>query len=307
MTDLNERLVEIEDTLERLRYEVDRPYRSAKRYRIFSVVLGLFLLSAIAIGFLGAVRIVKEANRIQSLRQSIEEDFGTVVRIREELKAANEMVLKEVWASIPGVLHKVEEDLAERLAQLKADVDRTVLKMQNESDSELEAFTAKLQEELDQLDLDIQQVRAIFRDISEAFSEVENDNLDLLTGRERQLLTMLARELDPKNPELNYRAAEWAFLFGDYKKAEELAGRTVRLRHTKPDLAKRAEDLKKQAKASVPAELKHESPGRTRVGPYGIFALHYYTLSTLVDSGYITVDEAQAILDKSKGTIRTNP
>lgn len=304
----NESQIPYYDSLE---YQIKLARQSARKLRVYCMTLALALALAFGLTFVSimiAVGAMQKANRLEYRQDSMDEDVSSVLDLREELREANQKVLQEVWQSVPDVLHKVETDINTRLADFKNEVDSTVERLQSKSDSEFRDFSRRLQTELDGLDLDTKKVQAIFRKMSESYIAVEGNNESLLNPREHLILTLLAREMNPRDPELNLRAAQNAFNFGDYARAQEFATFAVELDAASPSVIDAAQRIRANAKeSSKPKKIRHESPGRTRVGPYGIFELHYNTLNALVKNGYLTVDEAQEILERSKHSILAQP
>jgi hypothetical protein len=279
--------------------------------RVPPVLFYIFFFVALAFGMMGIMnaRLVrKEAMRVEALRKSLDEDLAHIEDMRDELREANKKVLDEVWTSVPEILKRVEDDISVRISRMKAEVEGTIEELNERSDEELAEFGRRLQNELNQLDVDIKEMETILKTVSGAFIEVGETHDTFLTPREHLILTLIAREMDPTNPQLNYAAAEASLQLGNREASADYLANVFRL-HADKKLLKKAKALDEsiQSGPDQQVSLHHESPGRTRVGPYGIFELTYYTLTTLVNQGLLTVDEAQAILDRSKGSIRMEP
>ncbi len=295
-----------------LEYQIKLARQGSRRLRAFCITLAIALTGSVCLTFVSimlAVGSIRKASRIEYRQQSMQEDVASVLDLREELREANQKILLEVWQSVPDVLHKVETDISRKLADFKTEVDETVETLQHKSDSELTEFSKRLQKELDDVDVDLKKVQAIFRNISASFVSIEKTHHDMLTARERLMLSLMAREMNPRNPELNLQCAQGVYAFQAYDQADELASFALDLDAASPMTIQSAQTLKsniQKAKAKPP-KLHHESPGRTRVGPYGIFELHYNTLNMLVRNGALTLNQAQHILDGSKQTIRVEP
>lgn len=307
MVEREDRIRALETTVENLEELVGGAYQSIRAYKAVCITLALLLAGGAVAGLVGLFQMLKAAERIQTLRVAMEEDVDGVHAIREELRTANAKVLQEVWETVPDVLGKLEKDIAARMTALEAQVDGTIGKLQERSGAEIKEFRERLQTELDALDLDLQKAQTILRSISDVFVAAEKADQALLTAREKQLLMILAREMNPGDPSLTYAAADWAVSLGSYDRAlellaalHEMPGADTAVLVKGDALRKRAIRLREQHRA-----LRHESPGRTRVGPYGVFELHYYTLLRLIENGTLTVAEAQEILDKSKTSLRS--
>ncbi len=295
-----------------LEYQIKLARQGAHRLRAFCITLAIALTGSICLTLVSimlAVGAIHKANRLEYRQLSMHEDIASMLDLRDELRESNQKVLLEVWQSVPDVLHKVETDIAHRLASFEKEVDSTVEQLQQKSNSELDQFSVRLQKELNNMDVDLKKVQAIFRNLSASFVSVEENNRNMLTAREKLLLSLLARETNPRNPDLNLRCAEGAYTFGHYERADDFASFALGLDAASPMTIQKAQTLKSniQKSEAKPPRLHHDSPGRTRVGPYGIFELHYNTLRMLVRNGQLTLDDAQNILDHSKQSIRVEP
>lgn len=290
---------------------------AARSLKALCAVLALFALFGVVLGLAGfrnSMRVLAEARQIELARKAIDQDVEAIQHLKLSMTAAHEKVLQEVRQSVPQDAGGLEARLEAKLDNLEKETDAAIDRLAEKGDVEIKRIGDHIQQELAGMDernrrqflegeeINLRRTAAMRQAMSLIVSEAGAANAAGLTPRERLLLALLAAQLDPDNPGLCLAAAQQAHAAGNASRATALIGRLLGLKNLDPDVARKARTLQAEIEKadSEPRVLEHQNPGRTRVGPYGIFDLHLNTLLALVRKGYLTTDEAQQILDDSK-------
>jgi len=156
---------------------------------------------------------------------------------------------------------------------------------------------SQLENKVSQVENKVSVIQKNLHDISTLFNKIAVANDELLNAREKQLLILLAREIDPNNPVFNFNAAQVAFGFGKYDEALKHVETVFRLSDVPTDIRKRAHELKAKAEKSKanPPEYPDTNKGPA-IGDYSILGLHINTLKKLVFEGYLSVQDVNDIL-----------
>jgi hypothetical protein len=151
---------------------------------------------------------------------------------------------------------------------------------------------------------DVEEMMADVKEISVTFNKVAAERQGEFNARELQLLVFLAQKMDPNNPIINLNAASCSMKFNRYDEAINYCDLVIKLPNVSPKVSAQAKDLKTRAEDLRGKPPKVESEGAAkagmRIGPYWPMRLHENTLKTLVGKGYLSVQEAQRILEESK-------
>jgi tetratricopeptide (TPR) repeat protein len=251
---------------------IDRSYLSIGNIRAFlqilSIIITIFVASAVYFGSVGLSNILQireEASRAESIRKSTEDVYLRISKVEGEVSnKAN------------GV------DTAISVVDRKMDEEITKLKQK--------------------LEADIKQVKASLKNVSEIFNSIAISHANILNAREQQLLTLLASEIDPASPIYCYNAANHAFLFRRYDEAIKYLDVTLNASDLPGDIRNSAAELKKKALEfkGNPPKLQYQEAGGVTVGPYGVLALPINILNILLQNGYLTLTQAQEVIDASR-------
>lgn len=164
----------------------------------------------------------------------------------------------------------------------------------------------KVRDELrdfDNLKREVEEMKEGMEGLSVTFNKVAAKRQKDLNARELQLLVFLAQEIDPNNATFNLNAAGCAISFQRYDEAIDHCDWVLKSPDTSPKDTARAKEIKRLAEKlrDIPPKVTpaKEATG-IKIGPYRPMGLHENTLKTLVRKGYLSVQEAQKILEDSK-------
>lgn len=258
---------------------VDSSYLSINNLRVFLQILALIMTIFIAgaiyfasVGLTNILKIREEANQTESIR------------------LATKQILNHVT--------EIEGQIGGKVAQ----VDQAIPNMEARTDAEIEKLRTKVDARIISVDTQVKEVASQLKLISELFNNIAVSNPDLLNLREQRLLTLLAKEIDPANPVLNFNAAHWALNFRRYDEALAYLKIVLESNKTSDDVRKKASELKTNAEKlkANPPKLQYQEAGGVMVGPYGIVAFPVNILNVLVQNGYLTLPQAQEVIEASK-------
>lgn len=258
---------------------IDSSYLSINNLRAFlqilSLVMTVFLAGAISLGYLGIQNIQKiqeEARKTELIRQSAQEILTHVTEAGDQIGAK----VTKVDEAIPSMNTRIEEQ---------------VQKVRQRTD-----------EQVDRVAQQVSLVESQLRTIAQVFNKVALENASELSPREQQMLVLLAREIDPKNPALNFNAAWWAENFRRYDDVLKLVKTVLDTRDLPENIRGQAVALQERARAAKakPPTLHYQEPEGAFAGDFGIVALPINILNELIFSGHLTLAQAQQVIDKSR-------
>ena len=171
-----------------------------------------------------------------------------------------------------------------------------------EREEQVGAKVAKVDQAIPEMNARIEQVASQLRSMSQIFNKVALENASQLNPREQQVLFLLARESDPSNPIFNFNAAVLAVNFHRYDEAIRRLEQVLVSKDVPEEIRKRSSEMLNQAKQwrTNPPKVQYEQPNGAFVGDFGIVALPVNILNALISTGYLTVKEAQEVIDQSK-------
>ncbi len=280
-TDLQIQIDELRSRLDpdQLAKSIDRSFLSVGNLRAFlqilSIILTIFVAGAVYFGSIGLTNILQireEARKTESIRQSTEQVFSRVSAVEDQIQS-----------KVTGV-------------------DQEISTLEAKTDSEISKLKEKVDVRIEEIDGQVKNVATNLKSISELFNKIAISHPDVLNAREKQLLTLLAKEIDPESPIFSFNAAHWAVSFRRYDEALAYLDVTLNSPDISPEIRQKAIELQAQAATlkANPPELKYQEAGGVTVGPYGIVAFPVNILNVLVQNGYLTLPQAQEVIDASK-------
>lgn len=281
VADLQKQIDVLRRSLEpdQLAKSIDRSFLSVGNLRAFlqilSIVLTIFVAGAVFFGFVGLTNILQireEARKTETIREATEQTLSRVLDVEGQ-----------VQSKVTGV-------------------DQAFLTIETKTENEISRLQQEVDNRIKEIDGQVKGVAADLKSISEIFNKIAVSQPDVLNAREQQLLTLLAKEIDPESPVFCFNAAHWAFSFQRYDEALAYLGVTLNSSDISPEILQRAKELQAQAvklKANPP-KLQYQKAGGVRVGPYGVVAFPVNILNVLVQNGYLTLPQAQEVIDASK-------
>jgi len=258
---------------------LDSSYLSVGNLRAFlqilSIILTVFVAGAIYFGSVGLTSILSirdDAKEVEDIRQSTQAIYDQAAAIAKQI----EQTVKDVDAAIPVLDAK--------------------------TDAEIEKIAQKTDERFKQVDKEVQDVASQLKSISDIFNSISISSQDLLSARERQLLFLLAKEISPDSPTFNFNAAHSALAFGRYDDALRLLEVVLKSDNVPDEIRNRAVQLREEAQRlrDNPPKLEYRAVTGPSIGPYGIFEFPLNILDALVRNGYLTIEQAQKIIEASK-------
>lgn len=265
---------------DRLAKAVDASYARIRLFlQILAIMITIFLTGAVGFGFFGVKNIFsiyREAAEVQSLAEKVSEDQ------------------KEVEKSL-NLAKGMESQIEQTINDFNDTFERTISDMRSQS-----------QKEISGLKTEVAAIRGNLDKISNMFNRVAVKEADTLNAREVQLLVLLAHEIDPNKSTFILNAAVCALKFQRYDEAINHCDRLLKSPDNSPKEIVRAKEIKRKAEKQrdMPPKVTPAEEAKKgtfiKIGPYSPMGLHENTLKTLVRKGYLSVQEAQKILEDSK-------
>jgi len=197
-------------------------------------------------------------------------------------------------------IQKIQDD-AKRTEAVRQSTEEILTRV-TEREEQVGAKVAKVDQAIPEMNARIEQVASQLRSMSQIFNKVALENASQLNPREQQVLFLLARESDPSNPIFNFNAAVLAVNFHRYDEAIRRLEQVLVSKDVPEEIQKRSSEMLNQAKQwrTNPPKVQYEQPNGAFVGDFGIVALPVNILNALISTGYLTVKEAQEVIDQSK-------
>jgi hypothetical protein len=197
-------------------------------------------------------------------------------------------------------IQKIQDD-AKRTEAVRQSTEQILTRV-TEREEQVSAKVAKVDQAIPEMNARIEQVASQLRSMSQIFNKVALENASQLNPREQQVLFLLARESDPSNPIFNFNAAVLAVNFHRYDEAIRRLEQVLVSKDVPEEIQKRSSEMLNQAKQwrTNPPKVQYEQPTGAFVGDFGIVALPVNILNALISTGYLTVKEAQEVIDQSK-------
>jgi len=197
-------------------------------------------------------------------------------------------------------IQKIQDD-AKRTEAVRQSTEEILTRV-TEREEQVGAKVAKVDQAIPEMNARIEQVASQLRSMSQIFNKVALENASQLNPREQQVLFLLARESDPSNPIFNFNAAVLAVNFHRYDEAIRRLEQVLVSKDVPEEIRKRSSEMLNQAKQwrTNPPKVQYEQPNGAFVGDFGIVALPVNILNALISTGYLTVKEAQEVIDQSK-------
>ncbi len=281
VVDLQRQIDELRKRLDpdQLAKSIDRSFLSVGNIRAFlqilSIILTIFIAGAIYFGSVGLTNILQireEARKTETIRESTEQALSRVLAVEGQIQS------------------KV------------TDVDQAISNLETKTNSEISKLQQKVDVRIKEIDGQVKDVAANLKSISEIFNKIAVSHSDILNAREQQLLTLLAKEIDPESPIFCFNSAHWALSFRRYDEALAYLDVTLNSPDISPEIRQRAKELQTQAMTlkANPPKLQYQEAGGVTIGPYGVVAFPVNILSVLVQNGYLTLPQAQEVIEASK-------
>ncbi len=206
-----------------------------------------------------------------------------ILKIREEAQKT-EVIRQETENASSRVL-KVGSQIESKVS----DVDKTLSKFKETTNNEISKLEQEVNKKIEEVDSRVRQVSESMKNISEIFNKIAISQQSVLNAREQQLLTLLAKEIDPESAVFSFNAAHWALSFQRYDEALKYLEVTLDSPNTSPEILRRAKEMKDQALKlkEKPPKLQYQEARGVTIGPYGVVAFPVNILNILVKSGYL--------------------
>lgn len=287
---------------------IDSSYLSTNNLRVFLQILALiqtvFVAGAIAFGFVGFTNIMAIRTEAEKVREA-----GKTIENSAKLAAEAESTIRTQVAAVDGRLKRVDAAFEEKQKQMdrkmvlvQTSVDDATKTMQRKTEDSLNSMKGNMEQRLADAEKEIQKVNKQLSSISTTFNKVGISNEKILNAREKQLLFLLAKEIDPDNPIFNFNAGILAANFGRYDEAIIALDKVIKAQNVPSNIIAKAKETRSTSMKlkQSPPEVKATEPTGVAIGDYVILQLHLNTVDTLWKSGYITLEEAQKIFDNAK-------
>jgi hypothetical protein len=314
---LEARVQELEAKLERLSFQlrpdnlakrIDSSYLSTNNLRVFLQILALiqtvFIAGAIAFGFVGFTNIMAirtEAEKVREAGKTIEGSAKVATdsenTIRKRVAAFDEQLKK-----VDAAFGEKQKEMDRKMILVQTSVDDAIKAMQKKTENSMNSMKGGMDQRLADAEKEINKVNKQLSSISTIFNKVGISNEKTLNAREKQLLFLLAKEIDPDNPVFNFNAGILAANFGRYDEAIVALDKVIKAQNVPSDIIAKAKEGRSTSMKSKqsPPEVKATEPTGVAIGDYVILQLHLNTVDTLWRDGYITIEEAQKIFDNAK-------
>lgn len=262
--------------------------RSVRNVATWLQVLAMCMTAFVVIGgVLGGYSMVNILNLQGQLRQAHDEAAtarNEVVATRDEVKEKAAIVRDAVETAVGELQVRTQGELADLRTATRTELSAT--------QSETNAQLAMLQEQLAEITRQLE-------DIGTIFNRVAVEGTGILSPREQQLLVLLATKTDPESPAFALNRANLALQFGRYQEASDLFGQVLGTPGLDQSILERARALRAKADeyGSNPPMLAPPQPSGTFINGIDLVALPVATLNALVQRGYLTLQEAQEIVD----------
>jgi len=317
----NEALVttirQLQEEIERLKAQIkpdalakalDSSYLSINNLRAFlqilATILTIFLAGAVYFGSVGLTNIFsirEEADKVKSIRESV----NHVVQSTSDMEQTIKGHVTTIQADLDrdrSTFEGIEQDVKSRMSTLQTQFEDISKGVQQQSDKALGQLRAQLEAKLKENEAQIAKANAELREISAIFNKVGVQFDSDLSAREKQLLFLLAREVDPNNSAFNFNTASMALQFGRYDEALQSLEKVLRAGLLPPEILARAKAMQAESQKlkANPPEIRSSVARSIQIGDLDILRLHENTALVLWRNGYITHAQAQKIFDDSR-------
>jgi len=259
--------------------------------RILALCMTAFVTIAGGLGVYSITQVLSLQNQLQQERDKAAAISAEVALAREDVLARKADVERQASA--------VEGQVRAAVEQLQATMAGEIESLRSTTSAELHTLRESTDGELSALDSRVAQTAQQLADVASTFNRVAVQETASLSAREQQLLVLLASQTDTGNPVYTFNRASWALRFGRYAEAITLFDAATANPDLDPEVAKRARLLRDQAAALASNPPKLVPPSSTGMFLNGVdlLALPVATLNLLVQRGYLTLDEAQTVVD----------
>lgn len=287
---------------------IDSSYLSTNNLRVFLQILALiqtvFIAGAIAFGFVGFTNIMairSEAEKVREAGKTIENSAKLATEAESTIRtqvSAFDARLKRVDAAFEDK----QKQMDRKMVLVQTSVDDATKTMQRKTEDSLNSMKGNMEQRMADAEKEIQKVNKQLSSISTIFNKVGISNEKILNAREKQLLFLLAKEIDPDNPIFNFNAGILAANFGRYDEAIITLDKVIKAQNVPSNIIAKAKETRSSSMKlkQSPPEVKATEPTGVAIGDYVILQLHLNTVDKLWKSGYITLEEAQKIFDNAK-------
>lgn len=315
--DLQKRIAELENQLTTLRRKLepdalakalDSSYLSTNNLRAFlqilSLIMTVFVAGAVYFGYIGLTNIFsirEEAEKVKAIRQSADEALQKTNSVGMDIQKQLETI-RTALEEARKTVSTGKEDVQIQVTNIRKDLQVTMENLRKQNDQEGRELRTRLEARFSETEKQIRSINKSVQDISQIFNRVAVENEQTLNPRERQILFLLARDIDPENPVFNFNAANLAANFGRYDEALRYLEFVLKSKDLPPNVLDRAKALQAECiklKANPP-EVRANIPPGVKIGDYSVIGLHVNTLETLRRMGYISLEQAQKIFDDAK-------
>lgn len=292
LSEVKKKIDEIENKLSpsELAKSIDSTYLSINSTRLFlqflSAMFTVFLAGAVYFGYLGAKSIFElrdEVKKVERIRIDIED---TISQSKNDINNST-----QESKSTLNLTKKIESEVKGKANNIDVEISKMKKDMYDKYNQEI----GDLQQKITKLDKNLTDISSIFNKLG-----IEYDNI--LTVREKQLLFLIAQNIEPKNPIFNYNAAVMAKAFGRYDEAIKYFDNVIDSKEIPENIISQAKTMKKECYdlKSNPPSVQKKDPQGVAIGDYALMPLFVNIVETIWKNGYITYDQAQKIFDDAK-------
>lgn len=301
-------LIKQKVTPDNLAKSIDNSYLSIHNIRVFLQILALiitiFLAGAVGFGIFGISNIFSvhdNAEKVEDMKEIVQTYLESVSSMEKKIQISSNNIDSTLSIALMKV-SETENDLRKKITNLNNNFNKAISDVHIKSDEEIKNLESRIQDKILQTNTDIKALRNELRSISEIFNKIGIIHEDKLNAREKQLLTLIAMEIDPNNPFFNFNYATWAMSFGRYKEALESLEKVLKTKALPDDVINRAQKMKQNCIGLIqnPPKVEHHDPQGVAIGDYVIMQLHVNTIDALFRNGYLSYEQAQNIFDKAK-------
>lgn len=177
--------------------------------QILAIIFTVFLAGAGLFGYLGfsnMLELRKEVDKVVEIRRSINESFKSVKNIENEICKKDTLINTTLNNAIMFIKNK------------KIEIDSNIVSINSKVAENIKDLDDKMDIKLSDFDVKISKINQKLGIISNTFNNVVTNN-ELLNLREKQIMYLLALDIEPNNPIFNYNAAKNAFRLNQFQES----------------------------------------------------------------------------------------
>ncbi|QQG65368.1 tetratricopeptide repeat protein [Desulfobulbus oligotrophicus] len=261
---------------------IDSSYLSTNNLRVFLQILALiqtvFVAGAIAFGFVGFTNIMAIRTETEKVREAGKTIENSVKRAAEAESTIRTQVaaFDERLKRVDATFGEKQKQMDQKLVLVQTSVDNATKTMQRKTEDSLNSMKGNMDQRLADAEKEIRKVNKQLSSISTTFNKVGISNEKILSAREKQLLFLLAKEIDPDNPIFNFNTGILAFSFGRYDEAIIALDKVIKAQNVPSNIITKAKETRSTSMKlkQSPPEVKANEPKGVAIGDYVILQLH---------------------------------